>query len=266
LAAVTAGSGHAAGFDSARAWSLLRHEVQMGPRPTGSPANRALAAYIRARLPHGRYEDEPGGVRNVVGQLPGRGKAILVAAHYDTKLEPFRFVGANDGAGGTAELLELARALRHVHRARGAPPIRFVAFDGEESPHGDNADFYATGLRGSRPYAARHAHELRAMILLDFVANKDLAIPREAGSDVRLWSRLRAASRRAGVARAFPDALQGEVLDDHTPFARRGVPSIDLIDFDFPCWHRACDDLSAVSQRSLGESGAAVLELLRSWR
>jgi glutaminyl-peptide cyclotransferase len=237
----------------------------MGPRPTGSPASRALAAYIRARLPRGRYEDEPGGVRNVVGGLPGRGKAILLAAHYDTKLEPFRFVGANDGAGGTAELLELARALRHTHRPRGAPPIRFVAFDGEESPD-DRNDFDATGLRGSKPYAARHAHELRAMILLDFVANRQLSIPREAGSDPALWARLRAAARRAGVARAFPDAVQGEVLDDHTPFARRGVPSIELIDFDFPCWHRACDDLSAVSRRSLADSGAAVLELLRSWR
>jgi glutaminyl-peptide cyclotransferase len=145
--AVTAG-GHRDRFDAGRAWSLLRHQVQMGPRPAGSPAAHRLAAFIRARLPHGRYEDEPGGLRNVVGQLPGHGKAVLVAAHYDTKVEPFRFVGANDGAGGVAELLELARALRHAHRPDGAPPIRFVAFDGEESPD-DRADFYATGLRGS---------------------------------------------------------------------------------------------------------------------
>jgi glutaminyl-peptide cyclotransferase len=239
--------------------------VQLGPRPAGSPADRRLAVYIRARLPHGRYEDEPGGFRNVVGRLPGRGKAILLAAHYDTKLEPFRFVGANDGAGGTAELLEVARALQHTHRPRGAPPIRFVAFDGEESPDG-RADFYATGLRGSKPYAARHARELRAMVLLDFVANKGLAIPREAGSDLGLWQRLRRAARRVGAGRAFPSLQQGQVIDDHTPFTLRGVPAIDLIDFDFPCWHKACDDLPAVSKRSLALSGRAVLELLRSWK
>jgi hypothetical protein len=262
--AVTA-SRPAARFDADRAWSLLRHQVAMGPRPAGSPAARRLAAFIRARLPGGRYEDEPGGMRNVVGQLRGRGRAVLVAAHYDTKPEPFRFVGANDGAGGTAELLELARALRHTHRPRGAPPIRFVAFDGEESPS-DRSDFYRTGLRGSKPYAARHARELRAMILLDFVANRNLSIPYEAGSDRALWARLRAAARRVGAGRAFPAAEQGEVLDDHTPFARRGVPAVDLIDFDFPCWHRACDDLPAVSKRSLALSGATVLELLRSWR
>ncbi len=45
---------------------------------------------------------------------------------------------------------------------------------------------------------------------------------------------------------------------------RRGIPAIDLIDFTFPCWHETCDDLSAVSERSLDISGEAVLEMLRS--
>jgi hypothetical protein len=104
------------------------------------------------------------------------------------------------------------------------------------------------------------------MVLLDFVANKNLSIPREAGSTGWLWARLRAAARRVGAGRAFPPGLIGTVIDDHTPFTRRGVPAIDLIDFTFPCWHRACDDLSAVSRASLALSGRAVLELLRSWR
>ena len=65
---------------------------------------------------------------------------------------------------------------------------------------------------------------------------------------------------------AFPAQTQGEVHDDHTPFTRDGVPAIDLIDFDFPCWHKRCDDMSAVSRRSLDASGEAVLELLRTWR
>ena len=54
--------------------------------------------------------------------------------------------------------------------------------------------------------------------------------------------------------------------DDHTPFLERGIPAIDLIDFSFPCWHRTCDDLSAVSRRSLDTSGEAVLELVRRLR
>jgi glutaminyl-peptide cyclotransferase len=42
------------------------------------------------------------------------------------------------------------------------------------------------------------------------------------------------------------------------------VPAIDVIDFSFPCWHRPCDDLGAVSPRSLDAVGETVIELLRS--
>jgi hypothetical protein len=253
-------------FNSARAWELLRYQVELGPRPAGSDTLRELAGYLRARLPRGRFEGVPGhpGLRNVVGRIRGRKPAIVVAAHYDTKDIP-GFVGANDGAGGTAAVLEIARVLRKMDRPRRAPAIRFVLFDGEEAT--DDDDFYGTGLRGSKAYAKRHGDRIRALVLLDFVAEKGaMRIPREAGSDAGLWRRLRAAARRAGSAEAFPPGTVGQVLDDHTPFARRGIPAIDLIDFTFECWHETCDDMSAVSERSLDLSGEAVVELLRSWR
>jgi glutaminyl-peptide cyclotransferase len=253
-------------FDAARAWADLRHQVELGPRPAGSATLRGLAREIRARLPHGRFERVPGhpGLRNVVGHIAGTKPAVVVAAHYDTKDLP-GFVGAEDGAGGTAELLELARVLRHTERPAGAPELRFVFFDGEENPD-DAMPFYTGGDRGSKAYARRHAKEIRALVLLDFVADRNLSIPREAGSNARLWRRLRAAARRVGSAREFPAGTIGTVTDDHTPFTRRGIPAIDLIDFTYPCWHKRCDDLAHVSQRSLDRSGEAVLELLRSWR
>jgi hypothetical protein len=254
-------------FDARRAFAELRREVELGPRPAGSTRLRRLAVRLKRELPRGRFEAVPGhpGLRNIVGTLPGAKPAVVVAAHYDTKKLP-GFVGANDGAGGTAAVLELARVLRHSRRPAGAPELRFVLFDGEEATN-DKADFVLTGLRGSQAYARRHAGELRAVVLLDFIANTHLRIPREAGSDPRLWSRLRAAARRVGAGSAFPAGdLQGEITDDHTPFARAGIPAIDLIDFDFPCWHKTCDDLRAVSQSSLDRSGEAVLELLRTWR
>ena len=93
-----------------------------------------------------------------------------------------------------------------------------------------------------------------------------MRIPREASSDIELWGRLRAAARKVGAAAAFPDQVSGEVLDDHTPFLRRGVPAIDLIDFTFDCWHKTCDDLSAVSARSLDYAGEAVTQMLLDFR
>ena len=248
-------------FDRDRAFADLRYQVELGPRPAGSETSRQLAEWLRDRLPSGRLQKVPGGLRNVVGGIPGRGKPILVAAHYDTKDIP-GFVGANDGAGGTAAVLEIARALKRAKRPAGAPPIRFVLFDGEESPD-DTKDFYATGLRGSKHYARRYAKRLRAMVLLDFVAEKGgMRIPREESSHIGLWERLRAAARKVGAQSAFPDDTSGAVLDDHTPFLRRGVPAIDLIDFTFDCWHETCDDMSAVSARALDLAGETVVRML----
>jgi Iap family predicted aminopeptidase len=237
-------------------------QVQRGPRPAGSAASRRLAEALRARLPGGRFEAVPGGLRNVVGALPGRRPAILIAAHYDTKDIP-GFVGANDGAGGTATVLELARIL-----ARGRPrdpvEVRFALFDGEESPRATSARAFArSGLRGSKAYAAAHARELRAMVLVDFVGQRPLALAREQGSDRALWERLRAAAARAGARDAFPARQAGEVYDDHTAFERAGVPAIDLVDLAYPCLHRLCDDLAHVSAQSLRKAGGAVAGLVR---
>ena len=251
-------------FDGDRAWADLLRQVRIGPRPAGSTALGALARQLRAQLPNGHIESVPGGLQNVVGTLPGRLPALVLAAHYDTKDTPAGFVGANDGAGGTALVLEAARALRRLPQ-RDPRQVRFVLFDGEESPAGCN-DFLKCGIRGSRAYAAAHAKHLKALVLADFVANRDLRLKRDLGSDPALWERLRAAAKRAGVAEIMSSSTQGVVEDDHTPFMKAGVPAIDLIDFDFPQWHTLQDRPNVLSKRSLDAAGEAVVELMRELR
>ncbi len=247
--------------DEQAAWSRLVRQVRLGPRPAGSPASRKLATQLKAELPNGRFQAVPGGLRNVVGLVPGRdpSRTVVVGAHYDTKDLP-GFVGANDGAGGTALVVELARSIKPKELR---PSVVFILFDGEESPD-DQHDFLETGLRGSKVAAARYRNA-EAMILLDFVADRDLSLPREGYSDPALWRRLRAAAKRVGTAAVFPPGIQAAIADDHLPFLDRGVPSIDLIDFDYACWHRTCDNLSRVSKRSLDAVGETVYELLRSF-
>jgi Zn-dependent M28 family amino/carboxypeptidase len=252
----------AGGFDEQRAFVLLKEQVALGPRPAGSAASRKLARRLRALLPNGRFQAVPGGLRNVVGVIPGSNpkRTIVLGAHYDTKDLP-GFLGANDGASGTATVVELARTLR-ARELR--PTLVVVLFDGEEAPRGaPDTEFERFGLRGSK-VAARAFTRAEAMILLDFVGDKELSIPREALSNKRLWAKLRAAAARTGSAAAFPPRSTGAVLDDHVPFLRAGIPAIDLIDFEFPCWHRRCDDLSAVSPKSLDAAGETVLQLLRA--
>jgi glutaminyl-peptide cyclotransferase len=246
-------------FDSAAAWRLLEYQVELGPRPAGSEASRRLARRLRRLLPRGRFEPVPGGLRNVVGTVRGREPGyIVVGAHYDTKDIP-GFVGANDAASGTAVVTQLARTIRRPRHT-----IHFILFDGEESPRGTpDTEFADAGLRGSKAAAPRY-RDARAMVLLDFVGEKRLRVLREGYSNERLWGRLRRAARAVGAGATFPAGIQSAIQDDHLPFLEEGVPAIDLIDFDFDCFHRTCDDLSVVSERSLDAVGETMVRLLAS--
>ncbi len=251
-------------FNAAGAYKLAQAQVAFGPRPAGSAAQRRAADMLVTHLPDGHFESVSGGLRNIVGELPGRsGPAILLVAHYDTTDVP-GYLGANNSAAAVGAVVELARALKRDQRASDRP-LRFLLTDGEEAPVG-YADFLATGLRGSRAYLAAHRDQIGEVIVLDFVGNRGLRLPREAGSDADLWSRLRAAARSVGESAVFPATARAEILDDHTPFARAGIPAIDLIDFDYPCWQKVCDTMSKVSARSIDAAGESVLALVRDLR
>lgn len=268
------GQGSAAGatglrvdhFDAERAWRIVERQLTHGPRPAGSAQLRRLARTVRPLLPNGRFEPLPAepGLRNVVGTLPGRRPGILVGAHYDTLVEPPGFVGANNGAAGTAVVIEAARALSRVRRPAGAPEVRFVLFDGEEPAAGlpeETTDFYREGLRGSRAYVARHPDRTAAMLLLDYVGNRGLRLPREGSSTPALWDRVRAAARTVGAARFFPDETGARIMDDHTPFLLAGVPAVDFIDWSYP-GHDRSDTLDKLSRQSLDAVGETVVEVV----
>lgn len=245
-------------FDGKAALEHVRRQVRLGPRPAGSPASRRLAAFLKQQLPNGRFQEVPGGLRNVIGVVRGRNpkRFVVVGAHYDTFAKP-GFVGANDGASGTAVVLQLAKTIK-PRMLR--PTVVFAFFDGEEALPG--TDFRENGMRGSK-VAAKVFAKATAMILLDMVGDRELSIPRELGSNRKLWFRLRQAAIRVGARQVFPPRTRGRVLDDHVPFRELGIPAIDVIDFEFDCFHQLCDRFAGVSQQSLDRVGETVLELLR---
>jgi glutaminyl-peptide cyclotransferase len=252
-------------FDADAAWQLAREQVDVGQRPAGSPQLRKLAVRLRDMLPEGRFEPIPGepGLRNVVGRLPGRRPGVVIGAHYDTLVKPKGFVGANNGAAGTAVVVGVASALARADLARGGREVRFVLFDGEEPAAGlpeETTDFYDSGLRGSRAYVKAHPRETAAMVLLDYVGNKGLRLPREGTSSIELWDRLRSSAARVGAERYFPGASAGDIIDDHSPFLRAGVPAIDLIDWTYR-GHDLSDGLDKLSPGSLDAVGETVTEL-----
>ena len=256
-------------FDSGAAWNLVRKQLSYGQRPAGSVQLQRLARALRSRLPNGTFEplpDQPG-LRNVVGTIPGTKPAIVIGAHYDTLADPKGIVGANNGAAGTAIVVQAARALARTRLGPG-PELRFVLFDGEEPPSGlpeESQDFYSSGLRGSRAYVAAHPDEVGAMVLLDYVGNKDLLLPRERSSDRVLWARLRRAARSVGAGSLFPSGTAGLYVDDHTPFLRAGVPAVDLIDPGYD-GHSLSDRLNRLSRRSIDAVGETIVALARDLR
>ena len=262
------GAKPAAAFDSSKAWEHLRQMVAIGPRPSGSPALRQTRAYITRQLtamglvvqeqpflaqtPVGPIE-----MVNLIVRLPGRRQErILFTGHYDTKLyKDVQFVGASDGGSSGAFLIELARALKDQPREF---THELVWFDGEEAvidwyqklPDGTTDNTY-----GSKYYvnAARKSGALasiKAMILVDMIGDKNLNIKREIQSTTWLTDAIWAAAKRVGHGNVFESATH-EISDDHLPFLAAGIPSVDIIDFDYPAWHTPQDTLDAVSARSL---------------
>jgi Zn-dependent M28 family amino/carboxypeptidase len=191
--------------------------------------------------------------------------AVVIGAHYDTLAKPAGFVGANNGAAGSAIVVQLARQMAGVVRIPEAPEIRFVLFDGEEPPSGlpeEQTDFYATGLRGSREYVRRHGADTSRMLLLDYVGNRRLRLPREGSSDPALWAQVRTAAQAVGVGPVFPARTAVRIVDDHTPFLRAGIPAVDLIDWTYP-GHETTDTLDKLSVRSMDAVGETLSEFLR---
>jgi hypothetical protein len=266
-AAATVPPARTSRFDARRALRTVRLQLGYGQRPAGSPQLRRLAVRLRAMLPHGRFEPVPGhpGLRNVVGSRPGRGPVVVGGAPNDREYHPKGFVGANDSAAGTAVVVEAARALSRIERPPGAPEIRFVLFDGEEEPKPTD-DFYRDALRGSKAYVQAHAEEVGAMVLLDYVGNKGLRLPREGSSTASLWARVRAAAKRAGVGVVFPDTTETAIFDDHTPFLRAGIPAVDLIDWSYRYRDTVRDTYDKLDGRSIDAVGETVVELLGGWR
>ena len=261
---------HVDRFDAARAFALIRRQLSYGQRPAGSPQLRRLAAVLRRELPNGRFEPVPGhpGLRNIVGTLPGSGPAIVVGAHYDSEYHPKGFVGANDSAAGTAAVVELARSLQNSARpSSSGREVRFVLFDGEEEGPGcPNARFVQCALRGSRAYVAAHRREVGQMVLLDYIANKGVRLPREGSSDSVLWARVREAAQRLGVGAVFPPTDQVTIYDDHTPFLRAGIPAVDLIDFSYRYADGLKDTIDKLSVASLDAVGETVYALVSELR
>jgi len=205
---------------------------------------------------------------NLIAKVPGTTSAVvIIARHYDTKTKctNFPFVGANDGGSSAVFLLEMARVLA---RRKNSLSYWLVFFDGEEAlQRWSNTD----GLYGSRHFAQELSaqgtlNQVRAVILLDMIADAHLDIHREAHSTPWLSDIVFAQARRLGYGRYFLNS-PWPIEDDHIPFLELGMPAVDIIDFDYGpfnlYWHTRYDTVVKCSRASLAIVGAFSLPLSR---
>ena len=260
-------------FDSSRAWEHLRQLVALGPRPAGSAAIDRSRQYINAQLAAAgvkvveqAWDDQTplGRVRmvNLIATIPGASKdRIVISGHYDTKLvREFRFVGASDGGSSAAFLIEMARVLKG---RRNPLTIELLFLDGEEAVVAWQGNDHTYGSRHYVEAAKRDGTlaGLKANVLVDMIADRDLRIKRDANSTPWLTDIVWDAARRQKLEAYFV-AESTQVEDDHFPFLAAAVPSVDIIDLEYEPWHTAKDTLDAVSARSLQIVGDVLLGAL----
>jgi len=254
--------------------NALRHVQQLvdfGPRPPGSEALERSRVYITEQLERAGWkvtrqsftDPTPRGPMTFVNLVATfaashQPPSFILGSHYDTKFYlDMQFVGANDGGSSNGVLIEMARVL--ANRPELAAKVQLVFFDGEEA----YVNFTETdGLYGSRYFAKQlhaegKAKQFRGGIVFDMVGDKSLTITLPPDSPREIARGVFAAADALNLRKHFTYS-PGEILDDHAPLNAIGIPTIDLIDFDFPAWHTPEDTIDKVSAESLRIVGAVV--------
>jgi glutaminyl-peptide cyclotransferase len=278
-----------AAFDGKQAMKYLETICALGPRISGSPAMRKqqeiikkhfeeIGANVQLQTFTAKQNSVKGEVEMtniIISFQPDKKRRVILCSHYDTRpiadQEPdprdWRkpFVSANDGGSGVALLMELGNHMKELKTNVG---VDFVIFDGEEYIYrtdGANRDRY---FIGSQHFAktwrqTKDRCDYSAAILLDMIGGKQIRFPLEVNS-YRFFPKL--CEEIWGIAseqnvKAFVPYRGHEVQDDHLSLQKAGIPAIDIIDFDYPHWHKLTDTPANCS----GASMEQVAKVLSVW-
>ena len=266
---IQSGRTPAAAFDGQRAWRDVQTQVAFGPRIPGTDSHAAALSWMQRELVAAGWQVQIRSatamghpIQNLVAARSDQAPQIILGAHYDSRLQADRdpdpglrtqpAPGANDGASGVAVLLELARTL-----PPDTVPLWIVFFDAEDNGRLPGWDW----LLGSRAFVASMEVTPKAMVLVDMVGDSELGIPMEGNSDPELRASIWDTAGELGYGGIFSPRVKYTIEDDHLPFVEAGIPSVDIIDLDYPYWHTTADTPEHVSAHSLQIVG----EVLKTW-
>jgi hypothetical protein len=266
-------------FSRERALEHLRILAEtIGPRPLGTPQEKAALTYFAERLAEYGCQvewqpvKESAGVLgssalntdsfNVIGRMAGRTpREIVVGAHIDSAGP--EIPGANDDGSGVATIIELARVLaQEPHDST----LVFVAFCGEE-----------TGLIGSKSFVEHYPlGNVALMLQLDMASNDSPLLlfvdTKKAQTPAWLVSASVEAYQSLGYRniqypvffQSLNSAIDG-ASSDHAPFLEKGIPAIGFVsDITFPI-HTPNDSLEYFEPAGLERSGRLIQELVEKF-
>jgi hypothetical protein len=272
-------------FNQDRAYQDLLTQCDFGPRNPGSDGHRECGEWMIETLYQltgdvvpqhfsfvSRARKDTMRLMNVIARFQTHLKEkVVLGAHWDTRpwanLDPnpeFRntpILGANDGASGVAVLLELARLFSQY-----PPPVcvELVFFDGEDAGIDGSLDEWALG---SRYYGMTLTGELpRWGVVVDMIGEIDAVYSVEPQSQElapRLVQTLWGIAEELQIYNFDPNTGPA-VWDDHVMLNRYGIPSVDIIDFDYRYWHTLEDTPDKCSPQSLDNVGTVLVHWIYS--
>jgi len=268
--------------DKNKAFNYLLDQVNIGYRYIGTEAHVICGDYIKERIEkyadrvevqnfYIQFRSKDVSCRNIIGFFDGKNNEnrFLLGAHYDTRpvadmdrdysKRDQPILGANDGASGVAVLLSIAESL---HKQKPDRSIIMVFFDAEDAGGIDGltycigSDYFSKNMSQYKIYYG---------IVIDMVGDSDLLIYKELYSlnyahdlVVEMWR----SAWMEGYSSKFSYRQRYNIFDDHVPLNKQGVPTIDIIDFDYPYWHTLEDTPDKCSSESLSIVGNSVLNFI----
>lgn len=250
-------------FDGERAYVDVQTQVDMGPRTPGSEGHAQIREWMRKELEKAGWTVEVHATErlghpifNIIAKRSDEPPQVILGAHYDTRFiadnDPKNknrdqpVPGANDGGSGVAVLLEMARTL-----PEDIPPTWLVFFDAEDNGNIPGWDW----ILGSRAFVEEVPMNPEAVIIVDLIGDAKLNIHYEMNSNAALREDIWKTAEELGYGDVFLQNEKYSMLDDHIPFVEKGIPAVNIIDFDYAYWHTIEDTPDKVSAESLQSVG-----------
>jgi len=279
-------------FNEDNAYDYIEDQLDIGDRIPGTRDSKECAEYFISRFQKisknftyiiHNFTVHSTSCQNVLFKLnENHDNIVILAAHYDSRAKATKgnkdkpVPGANDGASGSAVLIELAKVF-YERKDDLECQIWFVFFDAEDQ--GKDEGGYGIEdwdwCEGSMEFVDEldqfydsKEEEFDAMILLDMVGGKGLQFIKEEYSTSSLLEELFEVGRQLEYSNEFPIfPISSLVFDDHVAFLEEDIPVADLIinfwnNPEWPHHHTTHDDLSHISRRSLKVTGTTIEQFI----